>query len=551
MENLFLSVFNMSITALWLTLAIILIRLLLKKAPRAIICLMWALVGVRLVLPIKIESIFSLVPSVDTLPTGIMYSPKPTVHTGIAYLNSAVNPVISEHFAPNIGDSANPMQVIMFVASLVWLLGIAVMLVYTLLSYIRIRIKVREAVKEGEVWLCDGIGTPFILGVLRPRIYVPSNVNASDFEYILAHEKAHIKRRDHIWKPLGFALLSVHWFNPALWIGYILLCRDIEIACDEKVLREKGSGIKKSYSDALINASVPKKLISACPVAFGEVSVKARVKKVLDYKKPALWIIIVAVLAAIVTTVCFLTNPKEDVEKPIETGTQLPEKVYTLDSDAYTVYSYEDSVDPFAPNFTLYDFPHTFTFSWSAFSSYFAVGRYEIENETLTLKTDDGMYTFVFAITDEGYVFDEARSSRIPRYLYSADAKEALSPVPDGAMFKFKERYTDAEFVGAVFDSADFDIDNDGKIEHVVMSDGPTSGLFTITFSVFYESGEKIESIVYGGSWSDFYFHEENGKVTLCAVEYDSGEKKYYDLGIKDGHVEVKGLLPLGSFPSE
>ena len=540
----------MSVAASWLALAIILLRLVLKRAPRSIICMMWALVGVRLVLPIKIESIFSLVPSVDTLPHGIMYSKAPTVHTGITYLNSTVNPIISEQLAPRTGDSANPMQIIIFVASLVWLLGVGVMLIYTSVSYIRIRIKVREAVKSDAVWLCDGIESPFILGIFRPRIYVPSNVAATDFEYILAHEKAHLKRFDHFGKPLGFSLLAVNWFNPVMWISYILLCRDIEIACDERVLKEKGDGIKKAYSNALISASVSKRIISACPIAFGEVSVKSRVKKVLDYKKPTLWIIIVASILAIVTAVCFLTNPKEN-NTPSKTNANTPVTELVTKHNGYTVYSYKDSVDPFKPAFTLYDYPHTFIFSWSAFSSYFAVGRYEIENETLTLKTDDGMYTFVFAITDKGYIFDQSKSTQIPKYLYSADAKEALSPVPHGAMFTFKERYDDAEIAGFVFDSADFDIDNDGKAEHVVMSNGPTSGLFTITFTVYYENGDKLESIVYGGNWSDFYFEENGGKVKLCTVEYESGVKEYYDIVIKDGYIEIKGLLPLGSFPSE
>lgn len=550
MENLFLSVFNMSIAASWFALAVILLRLLLKRAPKAIICIMWALVGVRLVFPIKLESVFSLVPSVETLPHEIMYSKAPAVHTGITYFNTAINPIISEQFAPKAGDSANLMQIIVFAASLVWLAGVAAMLVYAAISCIRIKIKIREAVKSGDVWLCDGIGTPFIFGIFRPCIYVPSSVDIADFEYVKVHEKAHIKRLDYIWKPLGFALLAVYWFNPVLWISYILLCRDIEIACDEKVLKEKGTDIKKAYSNALINASISKRTVSACPVAFGEVSVKSRVKKVLDYKKPAIWIIVVAIALSIVIAVCFLTNPKEK-EMPSETNVNSPVTELVTNHDGYTVYSYEESVDPFKPVFTLYDYPHTFTFSWSAFSSYFAVGRYEIENERLTLKTDDGMYTFVFDITEKGYVFDGASSSPIPKYLYSADAKEALSPVPDGAMFTFKERYDDAGVVGFVFDSADFDIDGDGKIEHVVMSNGPTSGLFTVTFTVYYENGEKIENIVYGGNWSDSYFEENNGKVKLCAVDYDSCEKKYYDLGVKDGYIEIKGLIPFGSFPGE
>jgi len=192
---------------------------------------------------------------------------------------------------------------------------IVAMVLYTVVSYFRIHRKVREAVPYQEnIWLCDHIDTPFILGVVRPRIYLPSNMNEQDIEYVIAHEKAHLKRHDHWWKPLGFLLLTVYWFNPILWIAYILLCKDIELACDEKVIKDMGTEIKKPYSEALINCSVPRKMISACPLAFGEVGVKGRVKSVLNYKKPAFWIIVVAVVASIVVAVCFLTNPKQDIE---------------------------------------------------------------------------------------------------------------------------------------------------------------------------------------------------------------------------------------------
>ena len=311
MDAVFLKLLNLSLTASWLCLAVLLVRLLLKKAPKAISCALWALVGLRLLFPFSIESVLSLVPSAEPLPEDILLSPTPTINSGIPIVNEVVNPVISGSLAPNPGDSVNPLQVITTVAGYVWLVGMAAMLVYMLVTYLRVRGKVTEAVKiEGNVYECDHVDTPFILGVIRPRIYLPSSMNEADRAFVIAHEKAHLRRLDHVWKPLGFVLLTVYWFNPLLWLGYILLCRDIELACDEKVIKELGTDIKKQYSEALINCSVPRRAISACPLAFGEVGVKDRIKSVLNYKKPAFWIILVAVVALVVTGVCFLTDPQ-------------------------------------------------------------------------------------------------------------------------------------------------------------------------------------------------------------------------------------------------
>ncbi len=310
MEAVFLKILNMSITAGWLVLAVVLLRLLLKKAPKALHCALWVLVAVRLLCPFSFESVLSLIPSAETVPTDIAYETTPTVDTGIPVVNSVVNPIISQSFSPTVGYSVNPLQVWSFVAAWVWVIGIFCMILYALISYLRLRKKVAEAIPlRDTVWLCDRIGTPFILGVLRPHIYLPSSMNERDMVYVLAHENAHLKRRDHWWKPLGFALLAVYWFHPLLWLAYILLCKDIELACDERVIKEMGTEDKKAYSGALLICSVPRRMIAACPLAFGEVGVKNRIKSVLNYKKPAFWIIVVAVIAAVVTAVCFLTDP--------------------------------------------------------------------------------------------------------------------------------------------------------------------------------------------------------------------------------------------------
>ncbi len=310
MTGIFLHLVNMSITAGWIVLAVAVLRLLLRKAPRWMLCLLWGLVGIRLLLPISIESVISLIPSKETIPPEIIYSPAPQIHSGINTFNNAVNPIISESFAPEAGASVNPLQVILGIASYVWLAGIAAMLLYTLISFLRLKSKVRISIPtQKDVYICDNINTPFILGIIKPKIYLPSTLSAEDTAYVLAHEKAHIKRKDYLWKPLGFLLLTVYWFNPLLWVGYILLCRDIELACDEKVLASEQSISKKEYSTALLHCSVPRHMIAACPLAFGEVGVKQRIKNILNYKKPAFWIICVALVLSIIASVCLLTNP--------------------------------------------------------------------------------------------------------------------------------------------------------------------------------------------------------------------------------------------------
>ncbi len=314
MENLFLKIFNMSITASWIALAVMLLRLPLKKVPKWIMGVLWAFVALRLILPISFESILSLIPSAQTLPADFTYSPVPEINSGIPMINSTLNPVISRSLAPEPDASANPTQIISFVASVIWIIGMVGMLLYMLISFATLKLKVRENIKlDKTVRVCDRIPSPFVLGVIFPRIYLPSGLGEEDMRYVMEHEKAHIRRGDHLWKPLGFLLLSVYWFNPILWAAYIFMCRDIELACDERVIAKLGEHSKRDYSEALINCSAPRRLVSACPLAFGEIGVKERIKRVLNYKKPAFWIIILAIVSCAVVAVCFLTNPKKQV----------------------------------------------------------------------------------------------------------------------------------------------------------------------------------------------------------------------------------------------
>ena len=318
MSELFLKIINMSISASWLVLAVLALRFLLQKAPKWINVLLWGIVAVRLICPFSIESALSLIPSAETIPLNIGMNTTPVINSGINAINNAVNPIISQSNMPMAGASANPLQLTIGIYELIWLLGVTVLTLYTLISYVRLRHKVCEAVLlRGNIYQSERVCSPFVLGILRPRIYLPYSIGGPELEHVLAHEQAHIRRRDHWWKPLGFLLLTIHWFNPLMWLAYILLCRDIELACDERVIRELNNEQRADYTQALVDCSVNRRLIAACPLAFGEVGVKTRVRSVMNYKKPAFWLIILAIAACAVVAVCFLTNPKAEQEFPI------------------------------------------------------------------------------------------------------------------------------------------------------------------------------------------------------------------------------------------
>lgn len=313
MTDIFLGFLNRSLAAGILILAVVLVRLVFKKAPRWLLCALWALAAVRLVCPVSIESVLSLIPSAEPVQPEIIVSAQPAITSGIPAVDAIVNPPLAAAFTPSPAQSANPLQIWTFVAACVWLAGIAALLLYAAVSALRLRLRVRTAVRlEGKVYQSEFVSSPFILGVIRPRIYLPFGLEAGAQAMVLAHERAHLRRGDQLWKPLGYLILTAYWFNPVCWLAYILFCRDIEAACDEKVVRELGEGCKAAYSRALLACSVPRKLITACPLAFGETGVKSRIKSVLNYKKPAFWLVLAAVIASAAVAVCFLTDPKRE-----------------------------------------------------------------------------------------------------------------------------------------------------------------------------------------------------------------------------------------------
>lgn len=318
MGEIFLKLLNMSITASWIILAVLGIRLLFRRIPKWITCLLWGVVAIRLIFPFSIESVFSLQPSAEPIRTSTMVEGElipyvPSVDSNIGVVENTINPALAETFAYQETQSVAPLQIVTEIAGGLWLCGMVVLLILALVSMIKLRLCVREAVLYREnIYICDAVKSPFILGIIRPRIYLSSSLSEEEMAYIIAHESAHLKRKDHLWKPFGYLLLCIYWFNPLCWVAYIMLCKDIELACDEKVIRDMDFEDKKKYSRVLLSCATQRRLVMMCPLAFGEVGVKDRVKLVLNYKKPSFWIVLISMAACVVVAICFLTEPKSD-----------------------------------------------------------------------------------------------------------------------------------------------------------------------------------------------------------------------------------------------
>lgn len=315
MGALFVDFLNISITASYIILAVILIRLIFPKIPRKFICILWAVAGIRLILPFSIESIFSLIPSTETVQPVTGNHRGVIINSGISAIDTPVNEYLGDRYYEGVTVSANLKDTVISVAAVIWAVGIAAILIYGIVSYIRVKKTVTGAVLlKDNIWQSENVVSPFILGVFKPKIYIPFNMDIETASHVIAHENAHLKRRDHWIKPLGFLILAVYWFNPLVWAAYILLCKDIERACDEKVIAQMNDDSRKKYASALLECAVNRRRIAACPLAFGETGLKERVKGVMNYRKPAFWVIILAVIACVVAAVCFLTDPKKDSE---------------------------------------------------------------------------------------------------------------------------------------------------------------------------------------------------------------------------------------------
>ncbi len=381
MDLIFLKLLNMSIAAGWLICVVLLLRPFLKKAPKRTLCVLWEIAAVRLICPISLSAPFSLIPSSEALdPHVVQYAQKPTVNTGVLFLNRILNPLVSQTFSPAPGASANPLHIWMFTAGIVWVLGVILLLGYGVFRYIRLCTGVREAVPfvwsvvsrdavsgnhpfpaqrmvpfaqsevdsqaeasiKRDLWLCDAVTSPFILGLIKPRIYLPSGISETELRYVIAHEQAHLQRKDHWRKLLGYFLLSVYWFHPLVWAAYLLFCRDLELACDENVIRSFDLAERKAYANALVSCGMQRRMVLACPLAFGEIDIKERVDTVLHYREPVLWKTAAAAACCVVLAVCFLTDPPVSEFNGSRTGNDSEfimefQKLNTTDSQELTL----------------------------------------------------------------------------------------------------------------------------------------------------------------------------------------------------------------------
>lgn len=365
MTVFFAGLVKTAIGANWLILAAIFLRFLLKKAPRRVTCLLWAIVALRLVLPVSIESPVSLIPQTTV-------ALQEAVDTSLIHVeavppwNGAAAPL------PTAIGTAQASEMHTLPLATIWAAGMAVMLGYLLISYFRMRYLVREAVQEeGNIWVCDGVTSPFILGVFRPRIYLPSGLSGSSQAYVIAHEKSHLCCKDHLWKPFAFCLLAMYWFDPLVWAAYWLACRDIEFACDERVIRALKLPERKAYASALLACSDGRKRVLVCPVAFGETAVVQRIRSVLNYKRPSFWAILVAVILILALAIGFLTVPKSE-PKEAPSNSSLEESV-----PPETILETQTPAAPAEESSTEVDDPE-----WTPYPDGIRIDTYEGENFT-------------------------------------------------------------------------------------------------------------------------------------------------------------------------
>ena len=313
MDDVFLKLVNLSISASWLILAVLVLRVVLKKAPKWVMPLLWGVVALRLVCLFSIESALSLIPSAETIPSKIVTETREPVLYEQATLDIVTNPTLPSAAEVPVGVSRQQAQVDFNIYSVLWLAGMAALLVHALVSAGKLKRKLATAILlRDNIYESEFVDSPFVFGVVKPNIYLPMHMDEGTAAYVIAHERAHLARRDHWWKVLGYLVLALHWFNPLVWVAYILFCRDIELACDEKVVRGLDGAARADYSQALLSCAAPKRAVAACPLAFGEGNIKTRVKSALHYKKPAFWVAAAAVLAVVIVAVCFLTNPRSE-----------------------------------------------------------------------------------------------------------------------------------------------------------------------------------------------------------------------------------------------
>lgn len=606
MSGFFIKLLNMSIAACWLILPVILVRLVLRKAPKWIRLILWAMVAVRLVCPVTLESALSLVPSAETVHVeayrGTPDYPQVSIQSGFEQVDAAFNPVYTQSTLVTSPFKATPADAISF-AAYVWLTGIACMLLYALISYLLLKRKVRTSLHKGsQIYVCDDIPSPFILGFFRPRIYLPSGMDGQTAQYVVSHEQGHIRRMDHLWKPLGFLVLSIHWFNPLVWACYVLFCRDIEYACDEKVIRALDNDSRADYSQALLDCSISRKAISPCPLAFGETGVKDRIKKVLHYKKPALWIIIASITVCTAVAVFLLTDPKQQltiVNPPVVIVN--PPGVDDTDSLYISNSFYIDETPPFPlPDFELDSNQnqghnlyyrkitpqaldrycqklvqegfiltemiysrflyrsdcviniHYSTQTKSACLEYYAQ-RTNLPANAQTpqqaqalirqaIKPDHDLYMPI-DITPEG-LFERTGGQVFLQPIHSYDVLQDGLCIPENESYYccyFFVTATGAVYINGYESIAVTDLDENGIDEIWTLQYGPTSGLFTF-YPTAWENGEIKYQNIFTMRYLGLSFSQKDGRLCLHGVgQYDKTDIHDFDISIVDGNIVITG----------
>ena len=400
MTDFFVALLNRAWSAGYLILAVLLLRLLLEKCPKNLLLWLWALVGLRLVLPDVPVSSLSLVPQHPIVPADIGLSPAPAIHSQIPVADRVVNAVLAENFAPIPAQSVNPMQVVLAVAAAIWAIGVLALVLYAAVSYFRLWRKVQVCVPLGNrQYLCDGIPTAFLLGLFRPRICLPSDMAEENRDYVLRHELAHLRHGDHVWKVLGFGILCVYWFHPLVWVSYGLFCRDLEMACDERVIAQLGEGEKKAYSYALLSCSAQRRGLHLSPLAFGESSVRSRIRNVLRFRKAGLWMVLLVLVLGAGLAVFFLTDPNEPPEETQPPETVQAEPAETLPTEAPAVFD-----EPIPEGLTFQPYPEDTTYPYQFADLQGEVSRVLAVAQTTATDANGQSYTQTYLLTMPGTI---------------------------------------------------------------------------------------------------------------------------------------------------
>ena len=301
----------MSLTASYVIVFVILCRLLLKRAPKIISYVLWSVAAFRLIIPFSFEGLYSLLPqrvNTSPIPHDIMYQQSPQFNSGIGIVDSFISKALP---AASIGDSVNPLQIYLEIGTFIWVIGTVVLLIYSLVSIIALKKQLKSAqLIEKNTYEAKGLKTPFVLGLIIPKIYLPTGLSTQEKSYIILHEQTHINRKDHIIKVFAFLILCIHWFNPLVWIAFMLMSMDMELSCDERVIKEAGNDTKKPYANTLLSLSSGRHILNGSPLAFGEGSIKGRIKNILDYKKPKFWVVTTLIIAVIAVSIGLVSNPR-------------------------------------------------------------------------------------------------------------------------------------------------------------------------------------------------------------------------------------------------